>query len=305
MLNAHRLPGERTRFLKLRSPPSITCFFAGRPRRYQQTVTNSVRPSCGAAMEAGQRLGLRLTIPQGCEPNAPLVVVLGWYGAQDRHVAKYTSLLEKEGYPSVRGVLPGPAVFSPLPLPRRRFATTLLEYLAAVDPPGERRLVFYAFSNGGAFVLEQVDQLLRRGPGYAPLAARVAGCILDSAPCYMHPLVGAAAMGQGRSLLMRVLATALFFLLALVGLITSPLRPQRFWCSMRDLRLGSRSLYIYSEDDPLCDAARLDQLIASRRAAGANVSALRWQRSQHVAHLLQHYKEYTAALFGFLRGLPQ
>lgn len=161
-------------------------------------------------MEAGQRLGLRLTLPQGCEPCTPLVVrwsslwewacrqsaagsrqtccpppwpmptccfqrlrtiifrclplwalksaahrlpshlqvVLGWYGAQDRHVAKYASLLEKEGYPSVRGVLPGPAVFSPLPFLRRRFAAALLDFLVAVDPEGARKVVFYAFSNG-------------------------------------------------------------------------------------------------------------------------------------------------------------
>lgn len=74
---------------------------------------------------------------------------------------------------------------------------------------------------------------------------------------------------------------------------------------MQDLRLGPRSLYVYSEDDPLCDAARLDQLIASKRAAGADVAALRWQRSRHVAHLLQHYKEYTAAPSDFLRGVPR
>ncbi len=78
-------------------------------------------------------------------------------------------------------------------------------------------------------MLEQVDQLLRREPRYAPLAGRMAGCIYDSAPCYLHPLVGAAAMGQGRSLPVRALATALFLLLALVGLLTSPRRPQRFW----------------------------------------------------------------------------
>lgn len=74
---------------------------------------------------------------------------------------------------------------------------------------------------------------------------------------------------------------------------------------MLDLRLGPCSLYIYSEDDPLCDAARLDQLIASRRGAGADVAALRWQRSQHVAHLLQHYKEYATALFQFLERVQR
>lgn len=78
-------------------------------------------------------------------------------------------------------------------------------------------------------MLEHVDQLLQQEPRYAPLASRVAGCIFDSAPCYLHPLVGAAAMGQGRGLPARALATALFLLLALVGMLASPLRPQRFW----------------------------------------------------------------------------
>lgn len=78
-------------------------------------------------------------------------------------------------------------------------------------------------------MLEQADLLLRQEPRYAPLADRVAGCIYDSAPCYLHPLAGAAAMGQGRSPPVRALATALFLLLALVGMLTSPRRPQRFW----------------------------------------------------------------------------
>ena len=73
---------------------------------------------------------------------------------------------------------------------------------------------------------------------------------------------------------------------------------------MQDMRLGSRTLYLFSADDPLCDAAKLDALVASRRQAGADVAATRWERSQHVGHLVQHYKEYSAALLGFLHSLP-
>jgi len=87
---------------------------------------------------------------------------------------------------------------------------------------------------------------------------------------------------------------------------------------MHHLRcMGSKSLYLYGGDDPLCDAAKLDELIASRRhqagssqagsadVAAADVAAVRWQRSQHVAHLLQHPKEYKAALFGFLESIAK
>lgn len=72
---------------------------------------------------------------------------------------------------------------------------------------------------------------------------------------------------------------------------------------MRQLRLGRRSLYLYSRDDPLCLPDKLDELIAARRAAGADVAAVAWERSQHVGHLLKHYKQYTAALFSFLASL--
>lgn len=71
---------------------------------------------------------------------------------------------------------------------------------------------------------------------------------------------------------------------------------------MRDVRLG-RSLYLYSADDPLCLVDRLDQLVADRRQAGADVAAVRWEESQHVGHLLKHPKQYKAALFDFLGSL--
>ena len=72
---------------------------------------------------------------------------------------------------------------------------------------------------------------------------------------------------------------------------------------MRQLQLGRRSLYLYSRDDPLCLPDELEQLIAARRVAGADVAAVVWERSQHVGHLLQHYREYTAALLSFLASL--
>lgn len=87
--------------------------------------------------------------PQSHRPSRPaLQVLLGWYGCLDKHLAKYASLLEREGYPLLRGILPGHAVFSPFAFPRRRWAARLLDAVAAVDPAGRRPLVFYAFSNG-------------------------------------------------------------------------------------------------------------------------------------------------------------
>lgn len=423
--------------------------------------------------------------------------MLGWYGCQDKHLSKYSSLLEKQGYPSLRGILPGHAVFSPFAFPRRRWAAHLLDAVAAVDPQGRRPVVLYAFSNGeaqvehlelqersplrwrgrlvdrcgvgaagsswpagtrlprmthlqppptllttgGGFVVEQIDQLVRDEPRHRPFASRIAGLVFDSAPCYMSLRVGATAIGYGMPWPLRVLAALLFFLsvrgsvgsielLQIRALVVGnsvkkalPLRlhagchhrsgseqtHRSLWrsegrlcvcmlaaaslpagspappallaaaaaacrcCSwrhssrcgpgctgellvsvvestadrfevnswhfassvpagllalpahmasialtctvpppslqpcrrrnMRQLSLGRRSLYLFSDDDPLCLPDKLEQLIAARRAAGAEVQEVRWERSQHVGHLLKHYKEYTAALFGFLASL--
>lgn len=116
--------------------------------------------------------------------TAPLVVCLGWFGADDRHLAKYCALLARSGYPILRGTLPGAAVFSPFAWPRRRFARRLLDAIdATVDPSSSQRIVFYVFSNGGGFVLEQLTALLRDDPARAALRARVAGCVFDRLVC--------------------------------------------------------------------------------------------------------------------------
>ncbi|KAF6260960.1 hypothetical protein COO60DRAFT_1682550 [Scenedesmus sp. NREL 46B-D3] len=232
--------------------------------------------------------------------SRPLVVLLGWYGAADKHLAKYSRRLAGHGYSSVRGVMSGTAVFMPLMWPRVSFARALLEFLCGVGGP-EQRFVFFVFSNGGAFPLEQIDVLLQQ-QRFQHLRSRITGVIFDSAPCYMHPLTGAAAISIGRSLPVRLLAALLFFGLVLLGCFVAPLRPWQYWRSMRQLGMGGgRCLYLYSADDPLCDAAKLDELVAARqRQYGAAVTAKKWQHSKHVGHLLCHAEEYMAEVLRFL-----
>ena len=62
-------------------------------------------------------------------------------------------------------------------------------------------------------------------------------------------------------------------------------------------------LYLYSLDDHLCDAAKLQQLIALKRAQGHDVTARCWERSRHCTHLRLHPEEYREALLGWLQRL--
>ena len=74
--------------------------------------------------------------------------------------------------------------------------------------------------------------------------------------------------------------------------------------AMTDLHMPGPTLYLYSDDDPLANAARLEALIAKRREGGADVRERRWAVSQHVGHLRCHPEQYKAAVLEFLQALP-
>ena len=76
-------------------------------------------------------------IPDGARSDAPLIVLLGWAGAQDRSLRKYADLVASYGLPSVRSVQPTGHIFSPVEWPRRRWAEALLRFITSkhMSPP--------------------------------------------------------------------------------------------------------------------------------------------------------------------------
>ena len=246
-------------------------------------------------------------IPAGCLPDTPVIVIGGWANAQDRHVKKFADLVASYGYPSVRSILPINSIFSPIPWPRRRWAEALVAFLrhqGFLSPP--RPIIFYSFSNGGAFVLEQVKRLAEkddRGGSFALVKSNTIGFVFDSAPAYMHP--GAGIQVLNTSMPEAGLLQKTFFRLELLAgeaLRAMSKRPAytRFWEEMTNLDWECPFLYLYSADDPLCDASSLDVLIENKRRLGQEVNALKWEKSGHCAHLKYHREEYVETLIKFL-----
>lgn len=88
---------------------------------------------------------------------------MGWVDAsRDGALLKYAELLAAAGYVSVRSVQPTATAFSPFDRTRRAWALQLLAFLQQQQLWPQRRLVLYAFSNGGAFVVEQLQLLAER-----------------------------------------------------------------------------------------------------------------------------------------------
>lgn len=220
---------------------------------------------------------------------------------------------------------------APHPAPRRSLAKDILRFISVIDEGNMTRpIIFYVFSNGGGFILEQIDSLLTKNnlnteETLTPLLTsnkdssrgfgvfNVAGVIFDSAPCYMHFHVGARALGEGKSLPLKMILALVFTISMCFGFLLHPFWPQRYWKHMTHLssNLGKASLYLYSEDDPLCDYALLKKLIEARQvmaAAGDGstiVKAHCWKESKHVGHLRCHPKEYKRCVFDFIEAITE
>lgn len=115
-------------------------------------------------------------------------VLMGWINCSDKYLKKYSDLLSGLGYSSVRSVQPKLQAFSLYESPRRAWARDILEFLLATQQlPSRlevgclerwqqimsqtlkygrflracRPVVFWCFSNGGCWVLEQMISLLQ------------------------------------------------------------------------------------------------------------------------------------------------
>jgi hypothetical protein len=200
------------------------------------------------------------------------------------------------------------------PGPRRAFAARLLAFLGSpgVLPPS-RPLLLYFFSNGGAFVHEQLMACLREDPParHAAVHRSISGTAFDSAPAAIRTAGAAHLFSQMApfAVMRPLLRLAFLGLVRFFGMLGGSFaacvgtqRADAFWAAMAGapVRRGAPELYLFSDDDPLCDAEALAELVEARRRAGAAVNAVRWPVSEHVGHFRCHPEAYEAALAAFL-----
>lgn len=222
-------------------------------------------------------------------------------------MSKYAELLAELGYPTVRSVQPTSYLFSPVAAPRRRWALALLAFLEERRLCPGRRLVLFAFSNGGGSVIEQLQEIAESDPRYTWLHSAVAGMVFDSAPGYFHAYMARRVLRTEMPPGVRRWAwiRGVDAMRHLDTLIAGRSRAERYWESMLRAGRGVPQLFLYSKDDRLCDVVKLEELIAEKRQQGQDVIAVRWEHSKHVAHLRHHPTEYRAALQPFLERLRQ
>ncbi|DBB01709.1 hypothetical protein WJX77_003873 [Trebouxia sp. C0004] len=249
---------------------------------------------------AFQQLGKAETMSPIESEHAPFVILLGWVNCDHRYLAKYSELLSKNGYSSLRTIQPTFTGFSIAEAPRRLWASNILNYLLERQKVQHRSLVFWQFSNGGCWVFEQIVALVQAQGRYVPIKNAMAGLIFDSAPCVMTITSGRAAITEGTRFPIKQLLQAAFLVMTLLTFVLVGNTSKRFWNRMLKETLAIPRLYFYSTDDKLCDVKELETLLDMKRQQGLDVTVKRWDKSAHCAHLRKHPDEYIAEVQAFL-----
>jgi Eukaryotic protein of unknown function (DUF829) len=181
------------------------------------------------------------------------------------------------------------------------------------DTSSDVPLLIHSFSNGGAFLLEEMEQQLQQGRlqktnsayKYEFLASRMKnGCqLFDSCPCYIRPIWDTKYYSSSFPhpqwyKCSRLVYTAVASL-SLTLWCTCTLswhRPDQFWKRMLQSNVCLHQIFIYTTTDLLSDAASMDRFINNRRAQNVECTVYRYDDSDHCRLNRDHPEAYGRAI---------
>ncbi|KAL3773277.1 hypothetical protein ACHAW5_003440 [Stephanodiscus triporus] len=247
-----------------------------------------------------------------------VVLVLGFGGAKSSHMEKYARLYNRKGCSTVSGTASNrslfvdPAGVDSFAREAVREVANLLREDESPPPPAERAtpVVMHIMSNGGAFVVRRIGEMLAAPiDSCAPDArcdlelfgARLrAGCqIFDSAPCYLD---GKSCFNVMRNLIpnpivgipMATLFTLRMYVLnAMSRMMGKPTFGETFWNALIEDTTCGMQAFLYSCKDDVAHSTKIEEFVTERSRRGVNVMAQHFYDSSHVQHLRLHGKEYS------------
>lgn len=239
----------------------------------------------------------------------PTVVLMGWFAAKHKNLAKYGAIFEDMGYNVVQLVAPASVVFPIKPRQTAVFTLSVLRIIAADDRLTKGGLVFMKFSNGGAACAPHLSKMFAGEyreiikaddePVVKVVKEAIAAVIFDSSPCYLHVHLGARAINEGLRVpegFLSKLVLAVFALLCWLQRIFIVNLPVYYWTAIRNADYLCPEQYLYSTSDDLMDAPTLEALIEERKQKGKDIRVFRVDDSAHVMLLRNHPEKYVETI---------
>lgn len=252
-----------------------------------------------------------------------VVLLMGWWGAEMRHVEKYSQLYNQKDCATVTVVADTLQVMMHLGYPCldncvRDAASEVTKIIREHEKNGRKiPVIVHTFSNAGTFMAERLEVLIQQAridlkvpccEDLVLLGERLDGEIFDSAPAYPDIKLGFTSTNGvvfGNSMIVKVIVGLLFFLAGAISVVCNwilglPDVRWTFWNNMREGRICLRQVYIYSTADDITNVQQLEELIEHRKEF-SNVSILKLEDSKHVLHMMKHPEAYEKMVDDFLR----
>lgn len=267
----------------------------------------------------------RLLVERGA---AWTVVLLGWLGAEHKHLKRYAEIYNGRGIRSVRFVVPVKELMG-LDLGRRVeerigvLASDLARWCAETEEDGrERRLLFHTFSNTGWLAY---GSILENWQSRSDLIEKIDGCVVDSGPApELNPQVWAAGFGAAllkkRSSLIYsdesnqgdnkdrpaisetiVLAILEKFFCVILNLPEVKQRLNRIISTLSKNQPPCPQLYLYSSADKVVPSRSVEGFIQQQKALGRTVHSHDFGSSPHVDHFRNFPHIYSDKVIDFLK----
>ncbi|KAI6221552.1 hypothetical protein M3Y95_00973800 [Aphelenchoides besseyi] len=251
--------------------------------------------------------------PPNVSTTSPICVLLGWGGAQEKQVVKYSQIYESKGCEVIRYIAPFGRLSGRSFASYRKYAEDLYERaLVDIRDQPQRPILFHLFSMNGISVFTQTWDLLNQKPKGAELKSRVCGLIFDSGPSDTVPSTSAIAFSvasfpPGGGVLNAIGRMAMYIVVfcyvALFRLIQWTKYTlgdrgiyEREICYYRMLKLDDlpkNQLYLYSKIDTMIRYFDVDRFAEHQQKLGANVTQRCWPDSNHIQHLRKYPDDYV------------
>mmetsp|Transcript_12914 Transcript_12914/g.16049 ORF Transcript_12914/g.16049 Transcript_12914/m.16049 type:complete len:260 (-) Transcript_12914:2376-3155(-) len=247
-----------------------------------------------------------------------LIILLGWWKCQPKHLQKYSDLYARLGYETYSYVATSKVLLGG-PVIQHVAAVSLMKKIdQKLVEEGCSRVVFHSFSNNGCLMYLACQRVLR-SHGYK---WKYIGSIFDSCPGSFEagvpflalleaypdqPMKSLAQFSVGAPMLIAVAYIMqqkhpwLRALQILGGYkLTSGIINFFYHKGMRTVSQKCPQLYLYSKEDKLVRHEVVTKVADAESARGIKVTKQEFIGSKHVAHLQSHPVLYEQTIDSFL-----
>ncbi|KAL0042970.1 hypothetical protein WJX79_005495 [Trebouxia sp. C0005] len=254
----------------------------------------------------------------------PLVILIGWLGAKERHFNKYAELWQRMGHKTFGYQPPTNSIVLP-PIGSAKAAEFIRDVQSFQNLHLHQPVIYHIFSNAGFLFFGTVLRAIAAADAL-PLSPSqqltssacslqhnmlqpVKGLILDSAPCRLTPSI--SARGFTAAVLSKPAKSIQMqhpHLVSAARLLFTPVlkfppianRQDQIWQAWSNTAPLCPQLYLYSSADALIPPSAVQQFQELQKQRGVQVHSKMWIDSAHCEHYRIYPDEYVSQLERFV-----